>query len=387
VCELCTGGELFDSIIEKSKSAEGHYSEQDASTIIRKVLSAIDHCHSDHDIVHRDLKPENFLFKGPGKGEGEPVIIDFGLSKMNDNPNDHMATRVGTPYYIAPEVLGRNYTKACDLWSIGVITYILLCGYPPFYGDNDAAIFRMIMSGRFDFPEQEWGDISQEAKDFIKKLINLEADERPTAAEAMNDPWFTYAHAAPVPITAAVGSRLESFVSMGKLKKHALHVIAENLTESEISNIKDMFVRLDVDRSGTLTVEELKSALTEFPQIHDQIEELVEGIDLDGNESVDYKEFLAATLSRNVFIREENIQIAFNHFDQGNKGKITVSDLVGIFGSEQHAQEVMGAIDIDGDMTISYEEFKIMMLEHTQGTKTLHHTDRDPNYGKGAEAK
>ena len=124
---LCTGGELFDSIIAKSKSAEGHYSEHDAATLIRKALSAIDHCHSDHDIVHRDLKPENFLFKGPGPGEGDPTIIDFGLSKMVDTPDEHMATRVGTPYYIAPEVLGRNYGKPCDIWSIGVITCKLCC--------------------------------------------------------------------------------------------------------------------------------------------------------------------------------------------------------------------------------------------------------------------
>mmetsp|Transcript_4010 Transcript_4010/g.5291 ORF Transcript_4010/g.5291 Transcript_4010/m.5291 type:complete len:520 (+) Transcript_4010:88-1647(+) len=382
VCELCTGGELFDAIIEKSKSAEGHYSEHDASTLIRKVLSAIDHCHAEHDIVHRDLKPENFLFKGPGKGEGEPVIIDFGLSKMTDQPNDHMATRVGTPYYIAPEVLNRDYTKACDLWSIGVICYILLCGYPPFYGDNDAAIFKMIMSGTFDYPAQEWGNISQEAKDFIKKLLNLDASERPTAAEAMQDKWFQVAHAEPVPIVASVGSRLESFVGMSKLKKHALQVIAEHLTEKEISDVKKMFKDLDVNKKGTLTVVELKSALVEFPHIQSQIEELVDGIDLDHNHTVDYNEFLAATLSRNTFIREENIHIAFDHFDEDKTGSITLANLIHIFGSEQHALEVIGENDYDGDRAINFEEFRSMMMEHEKYSKHLHHSNRDPSFSE-----
>jgi calcium-dependent protein kinase len=157
-------------------------------------------------------------------------------------------------------------------------------------------------------------------RDFIKRLLDLDASERPTAAEAMNDPWFAVAHADPVPITAAVGSRLESFVGMGKLKKYALQVIAEHLTEKEIKEVKKMFKELDKSKTGTLTVQELKSALVEFPHIQSQIEELVDGIDLDHNHSVDYNEFLAATLSRNTFIREENIRIAFDHFDEDHTG-------------------------------------------------------------------
>merc|ERR1719291_1678024 len=109
------------------------------------------------NIVHRDLKPENFLFLT--KEDDSPIkIIDFGLSRFDDV--DVMTTKVGTPYYVAPEVLKREYTKACDIWSIGVITYILLCGYPPFYGENDKDIFNSVKTGRFDFPSPYWDNIS-----------------------------------------------------------------------------------------------------------------------------------------------------------------------------------------------------------------------------------
>jgi len=388
VTELCTGGELFDAIIAKSKSEAGHYSEHDASTLVLKILDAIEHCHSEHDIVHRDLKPENFLFKGPGPGEGEPVIIDFGLSKMTNLPDDHMATRVGTPYYIAPEVLNRDYTQACDLWSIGVITYILLCGYPPFYGENDTAIFKQIMLGSFDFPQNEWATISAEAKAFIKSLLNLDQHARPTAAEAKTHPWFAVAHAEPVPMTAAMGSRLESFVGMNKLKKHALQVIAEHLTEQEIGEMRQIFYDLDKHKSGTLTVTELKEALVDFPHIAEQIEELIEGIDIDHKHfhAVDYNEFLAATLSRNQYIRDENIRYAFDHFDSTHSGHITAKDLIGIFGSEAHAVEAMSELDVDGDHAISFEDFRHMMTNKEEMNKKLHHSGRPKSFSSAASA-
>lgn len=130
--ELCTGGELFDRIIEKTNESDDSdlscFSEQDAAKLICKILDAIEYCHDEKGIVHRDLKPENFLFKDKSD-DSEIKIIDFGLSRHDDENSGVMNTKVGTPYYVAPEVLKRRYTKACDLWSIGVIAYILLCGY------------------------------------------------------------------------------------------------------------------------------------------------------------------------------------------------------------------------------------------------------------------
>jgi len=176
ITELCTGGELFDRIIAKTQSAEGHFSEHDAAALVNDILDAIRYCH-EKKIVHRDLKPENFLFLT--ESEDAPVkIIDFGLSRHDDADLGIMQTKVGTPYYVAPEVLRREYTKSCDIWSIGVITYILLCGYPPFYGDSDTQIFESVRVGNFDFPSPEWDDISQSAKDFVILLLKKDPKKR-----------------------------------------------------------------------------------------------------------------------------------------------------------------------------------------------------------------
>lgn len=177
ITELCTGGELFDRIIAKTNSPEGHFSEHDAAKLISDICDAIAYCHDVKQIVHRDLKPENFLFAS--KEDDAPIkIIDFGLSRHDNQNFGVMKTKVGTPYYVAPEVLRREYTKSCDVWSIGVITYILLCGYPPFYGDSDNEIFESVKIGRYDYPDPEWTDISQDAKDFIDKLLQKDPSNR-----------------------------------------------------------------------------------------------------------------------------------------------------------------------------------------------------------------
>jgi len=182
VMELVTGGELFDKIVEK-----GSYTEKDASTIVKKILSAIDYLHST-GIVHRDLKPENLLLKG--NDDTDVMLSDFGLSKIVGK-DALMETACGTPYYVAPEVLAATgYDREVDLWSVGVITYLLLCGFPPFYGDSLPEVFEQIMKADFDFPEPYWNDISKEAKDFIQKLLVVDAKVRLTAQQAMQHTWI-----------------------------------------------------------------------------------------------------------------------------------------------------------------------------------------------------
>ena len=188
VMEMCTGGELFDRIIKKAESIEGRYSEKDAANIMQQILRGLEYCHNEHNVCHRDLKPENFLFKSEDSEEGLK-IIDFGLSRFSED-NMAMTTRVGTPYYIAPEVLARKYTKACDMWSIGVIMYITLSGYPPFFGDCDQEIFASIKKGEYDYPSPDWDDVTPEARDLIDKLLKMEPTERLTASQALKHKWF-----------------------------------------------------------------------------------------------------------------------------------------------------------------------------------------------------
>jgi calcium-dependent protein kinase len=362
VTELCTGGELFDRIIEKTKSAEGHYSEQDAATIIKSVLSALEYCHTVHNICHRDLKPENFLFATPAS-DSELKIIDFGLSRYDDEI-EHMSTKVGTPYYIAPEVLSRKYDKECDLWSVGVVTYVLLCGYPPFYGDTDAEIFASVKKGEFDFPSPDWDDISLQAKNFIRACLRIDASKRPTAREALEHPWFTVAQQSSVPHTMNnIKGSLERFINMNKLKRAALQVIAEQLTESELVGLRAAFDAMDLNRDGKLTYLEVQNALDAqgFDLLKDELRQIMEGLGLEDSNEIQYSEFLAATMDMNHAIREENILRAFQHFDTDGSGSITINELVSIMGSEEHAREIVGEIDLNGDGVVSYEEFKAMM--------------------------
>ncbi|CAN0509700.1 unnamed protein product, partial [Ectocarpus sp. 12 AP-2014] len=163
-------------------------------------------------------------------------IIDFGLSRFEDMQTA-MTTRVGTPYYIAPEVLSRKYDKACDLWSIGVITYILLAGYPPFYGESDQEIFASVRHGYFDFPSPEWDNISTEAKDFITQLLQKDPAARMSATQSINHGWFE-SHSGGALANARINHRLRRFVRMSKLKKVALNVIAQQLTEAEIGHLR-----------------------------------------------------------------------------------------------------------------------------------------------------
>lgn len=183
IMQLVSGGELFDRIVEK-----GFYTEKDASTLIRQVLDAVNYLHS-MGIVHRDLKPENLLYFNPQDGS-KIMISDFGLSKM-EGTGDVMSTACGTPGYVAPEVLAQKpYSKAVDCWSIGVIAYILLCGYPPFYDENDSKLFEQILKADYEFDAPYWDDISDSAKDFISCLMEKDPSKRFTCDQALRHPWI-----------------------------------------------------------------------------------------------------------------------------------------------------------------------------------------------------
>ncbi|RLN97954.1 hypothetical protein BBJ28_00008631, partial [Nothophytophthora sp. Chile5] len=330
---------------------------------VRKICDAVKHCH-DRDICHRDLKPENFLFETKAE-DAELKVIDFGLSRMDDGLSAGvMTTRVGTPYYIAPEVLGRHYDKSCDLWSIGVITYILLCGYPPFYGDTDPEIFASVRAGRYDFDSPEWTNVSSEAKDLISRLLLVDASKRLTAEEVLRHPWLSgSAPSTTMTLNSNLFSSLKRFTGHNKLKKAALGLIADQATESDIAELKKQFMSIDTDGNGVITVSELAEALREMGlgMIEEEVMDLVKGIDIDGDGLVDYPEFLAATMKRNLANQEEHLLNAFNYFDTTNTGQITKADLVQFMGSEEQAQEIIDEVDVNGDGTISFDEFVTMM--------------------------
>lgn len=205
VMELVTGGELFDKIVER-----GNYSEADAAELTRAIVEAIGYLHS-KGIAHRDLKPENLLLRTKQTAT-EVKIADFGLSRMI-NEQAMMKTACGTPTYVAPEVLtNTGYGPGVDMWSIGVITYILLCGFPPFYGDTIPEMFEQIMAGKFDFPNEYWGNISKDAKDFISKLLLVDSAKRLSAEDALKHPWLQPKGAPPTQLSGQFQRRLQGTV-------------------------------------------------------------------------------------------------------------------------------------------------------------------------------
>lgn len=195
VMELVQGKELFDKIVER-----GQYSEKDAAHIVRQILSAVEYLHK-NDIAHRDLKPENLL--SAGSAEKEVIkIADFGFSK--NFGEEKLMTSCGSPGYVAPEVLTcESYDKSVDMWSVGVILYILLCGYPPFYADNAPALFKKIMDVQYDFDDPSWEDVSEEAKQLIEHLLVKEPEKRFTASQCLGHSWVTGADASDKILTHA----------------------------------------------------------------------------------------------------------------------------------------------------------------------------------------
>ncbi|KAF3323056.1 calcium-dependent protein kinase 1-like isoform X1 [Carex littledalei] len=360
VMELCAGGELFDRIIQK-----GHYSEKAAAELARVIVSVIEACHS-LGVMHRDLKPENFLFVNQDENSALKTI-DFGLS-IFFKPGEVLIDVVGSPYYVAPEVLLKHYGPEADVWSAGVMIYILLSGVPPFWDESEQGIFEQVLKGQLDFSSDPWPAITEDAKDLIRKMLVREPKKRLTAHEVLCHPWMRIDGVAPdKPLDSAVLTRLKQFSAMNKLKKMALRVIAESLSEEELAGLKEMFKMIDTDNSGQITFEELKAGLERVGANlkESEIAALMEAADIDNSGTIDYSEFLAATINFNKIEREDNLFAAFSYFDKDGSGYITLDELQKAcedFGiNDARLEETIREIDQDNDGRIDYSEFVSMM--------------------------
>ncbi|KAJ9693889.1 hypothetical protein PVL29_009718 [Vitis rotundifolia] len=360
VMELCTGGELFDRIVKR-----GHYTERKAAQLARTIIGVVEACHS-LGVMHRDLKPENFLFVN--EQEESPLkTIDFGLSVFF-KPGEIFTDVVGSPYYVAPEVLRKCYGPEADVWSVGVIIYILLSGVPPFWAESEQEIFQEVLHGDLNFSSDPWPHISESAKDLIRRILVRDPKKRLTAHEVLCHPWIQVDGVAPdKTLDSAVISRLKQFSAMNKLKKMALRVIAENLSEEEIAGLKEMFKIIDTDNSGQITFEELKAGLKRFGANLNEAEiyDLMQAADVDNSGTIDYGEFIAATFHLNKIEREDHLFAAFSYFDKDGSGYITPDELQKAceeFGMEDvHLEEMIQEVDQDNDGRIDYNEFVAMM--------------------------
>ncbi|XP_076887805.1 calcium-dependent protein kinase 28-like [Bidens hawaiensis] len=372
VMELCEGGELLDRILGKKDS---RYSEKDAAFLVRQMLKVAAECHL-HGLVHRDMKPENFLFKSK-KDDSHLKATDFGLSDFI-KPGKKFTDIVGSAYYVAPEVLKRKSGPESDVWSIGVITYILLCGRRPFWDKTENGIFKEVLRNKPDFKRKPWPTISQSAKDFVKKLLVKDPRSRLTAAQALSHPWVREGgNASEIPLDISVLSNMREFVKYSRLKQFALRALASTLDEEELSNLKDQFQATDVDKSGAISLEEMKEALAKdlpWKMKESRVSEILEAIDSNTDGLVDFTEFVAATLHVHQ-LEEHNSekwqhlsQAAFEKFDVDKDGYITPEELRMHTGLKGSIDPLLEEADIDKDGKISLSEFRRLLRTASMGS-------------------
>ena len=363
IMELCTGGELFDRIVENTENGI-QFTEKEAANLFKQMMSAINYCHK-NGIVHRDLKPENLLYLN--KEENSPIkVIDFGMSKRF-NPKHYMSEKVGTAYYISPEVLQGKYDEKCDIWSAGVILYIIICGYPCFNGDDDNEIFAAIQRGKISFPSPEWDDISDDVRKLIKKMC-CPPDKRLTADQVLNETWVKDNSPKSNKILLPLKPDLfKNYANSSKLRKAVLTYIASRLSEEEIKKIKETFQSIDVDNDGKLSFEEMKKAISLTGEMKIEFnEEIFKSIDTDNSGNIEYTEFISACLEKNLYLNEEKLKDAFKLFDFDGNGKISTAEIekvLHIGKQSKEIDEIMAKHDVNKDGEIDFQEFLALMKE------------------------
>ena len=364
IMEKCKGGEVFDHIYEHIQSKK-MYSEKNAADIFQQLMGAIEYCHN-NGICHRDLKLENLLYLNEGNEEDNPIkVIDFGLSQLFHKQK--LTTPVGTAFYLSPEILTGNYTEKCDIWSAGIILYILLSGDPPFKGRDEMTIYKQIAQLNFSFPDEKWRDISGEAKDLLRHMLCYE-NVRYSAKQVLEHPWLKNAKKTPLKDFQFDPMFFAEYVNSCNLKKISLLFIASRLNDNEINDLKKVFEAFDDSRDGQISFSELKQGLLELNSTkltEEDIYYLFKSIDVDKNGRIDYTEFIAATISKKRHLNQERLFEAFCMLDRDNNGKITKEELMQVLRTEkrqeQEIERYIQAADVDGDGMIDYQEFlKIM---------------------------
>ena len=284
IMDHCAGGELFDRVVKK-----GSFSEAEAARYLRRMVEMVHHCHS-CGVIHRDIKPENFLLSDESDA-AELLGCDFGLS-VYYRPGQAFSSLVGSAYYVAPEVLRKHYGPEADIWSLGVVLFILLSGLPPFWGPTEKDIFVEVLKGKLDFSRAPWPKISEEAKDLVSRILTVDPAKRITTTDMLNPPWLrdqgiapsefvlggeeqagrrrhafsrlfsflfltillTLSHTlyciAAAPLDSVVITRMKQFSSMTKMFKAAVLTASRHLSHEEIHGLRELFKSYDTN--GTL---------------------------------------------------------------------------------------------------------------------------------------
>lgn len=376
ITEYCKGGELFDRIIK-----EAPYDETKAAYLMYQLLSSVFYCHN-LNIIHRDLKPENMLVESEEKGSGllNIKVIDFGTAKIFEH-NKSEKKVIGSAYYIAPEVLNHRYNEKCDIWSCGVIMYILLSARPPFSGSGeseDTEIMEKILKGKFDLKSDPWHKVSSDAKDLIRHMMDFNPNTRYSAQKCLTHKWFKnlkirdkFTFVAHDKMKNAVNN-CKKYRAENKLQQAALAFLAHNsLHLPEVKDLLRTFRSIDENGDGRITKEELNIAFSKIynvPDAQEEVDEVFANIDNDNNGFIEYEEYIRASIDKNILLNDNFLRYTFKYFDKDGSGEITVDEIISSLiqkeskeVTEDLAKELLASCDMDSNQSLDYEEFKAMM--------------------------
>lgn len=293
-------------------------------------------------------------------------LIDFGLSQKFASSQEHLHDQVGTVYTMSPELLAGNYNKKADIWSLGVISFMLLSSSMPFYGKTRARVIKKILKGKYQFSSRRWNNVSNDAMRFVADCLTMKPEVRPSAEEALHLHWLSSDKKpsdAPPELDQMdqVQACMQAFANYSMLKKLALIVVAYKSTSDEIGFLRGMFEKYDVHEHGEISLSDFKEALsTSYDYSDFELEEMFHGIDVDGMGTIHYSEFLAATIEAHGFIDEERLAEAFDRIDTDDDGYITVENLRDFLGNDVPAkdlEEIIDEADLQGARRISFREF------------------------------
>lgn len=366
--ELCAGGELFDRIAD-----EYSFTEMTASHVMLQLFRGVQYLHF-RQIMHRDLKPENLLLTSTEAVDKSTIkIIDFGTATRFE-PGERCHDLVGTLGYVSPQILMKDYTEIADLFACGAILYMMLCGSSMFPGTDDEELKMLTMECSYDFDDPDWDIVSDDAKALIEGLVAYEEEERFTVSKALGHVWIkNNAPKRRATMNLTVIDNLRKFKSMSKFKKAVMQVMVHEIGDDEVKGLRDTFLALDTDGDGKLTVKELqegiRSKVTTMPV---DLEEVVAAVDMNGNNSIDYTEFIAAALDARQYHQKDVCWAAFRRFDKDGNGKISKEELMEVFADPSVAALVgpdavkgsIALVDADGNGEIDFAEFmKVMQAE------------------------
>ena len=361
--EECTGGEFFDRLAKRAKENK-MYTEKDGARILKQILQAVNYLHS-HGVCHRDLKPENILFSTISE-DSQVKLIDFGLSKVFDGDNNTMKGTVGTTFYMAPEVINGKYDEKCDIWSCGVILYIMLCGKPPFYSSDEEELKEKICSMQYDLNYKEFLNVSQDALDLIKSIF-VPMEQRPSAYDLLNTKWIK--ENAPNSKNLSINvdwNHVKDYSHLNLLQKSVINFTAFHLNEEDTMKFVEMFKSLDENNDGVLSMEEIRKGMEdckfESNIIVDDIVNMFNDMDIDKNGLVNYTEFVSALMDYRKMIKKEQLLECFKSYDTDGSGKISFDEFCDMIKPQNEKEkkelyDLYNKFDNNGDGEIDFEEF------------------------------